>query len=63
MDGPSHYRESEQCVKDAQNLRDVARTNVLLEAQVHATLALVAARLPIPRDHRAWADVLNGEPG
>lgn len=64
--GPAHYREAERLIglaADEAGHDENERWALRETAQVHATLALVAARLPLPRDHRAWADVLNGEPG
>jgi uncharacterized protein (DUF934 family) len=64
MTGPEHYRESERLISEVRNQKAAtlnARSDMIALAGVHATLALVAARLPLPRDHRAWAEVLNGE--
>jgi hypothetical protein len=47
MTGPEHYLLAENCLRldlhDGDNLKDPARMANLLEAQVHATLALAAA--------------------
>lgn len=44
MTGPEHYQAAEKCVEDVQNMADAdAIELVLMEAQVHATLALAAA--------------------
>lgn len=45
--GPDHYRRSEQLLKEAddQYKTELERSRLLAEAQVHATLALVAANV------------------
>lgn len=44
--GPRHYQQAEKLLQDAQHARTEAdRSKKLQEAQVHATLALVAATL------------------
>ena len=48
MNGPDHYREAEQLVRDAgcaQAARSDHAAFLMAEAQVHATLALAAATL------------------
>lgn len=45
MTGPEHYQEAERLLRQARAIEDapLAVTQVLGEAQVHATLALAAA--------------------
>jgi hypothetical protein len=61
--GPEHYKEAERLLTESVVAPSL---NLALakafQANAHATLALVAARVPIPRDHRAWAEAFNGEP-
>lgn len=48
MTGPQHYERAEDLLKEATDHRDRTeqeRTRLLTEAQVHATLALVAANV------------------
>lgn len=64
MTGPEHYQAAEKCVEDVQNMADAdAIELVLMEAQVHATLALAAATAlgqrqePRAKDINAWEEV------
>lgn len=44
--GPRHYQQAERLLRDARYAKtETDRTKALQEAQVHATLALVAATL------------------
>lgn len=44
LNGPQHYSEAEGLLKSAQHEENATkRANILAEAQVHATLALVSA--------------------
>lgn len=44
MKGPRHYQEAEQLLSKAEHERnETTKANLLAAAQVHATLALVAA--------------------
>ena len=48
MTGPQHYERAEDLLKQANDHRDrpeQERTRLLAEAQVHATLALVASNV------------------
>jgi hypothetical protein len=63
MNGPEHFREGDKILADLESKKVTVEVIQALSTQAlaHYTAALVAARLPLPRDHRAWADVLNGE--
>lgn len=73
MDGPSHYREAEQLIREAESAGDGEPTiwsveEALATAQVHATLALAAATALSDgeglslRDYSAWCDVAAKKP-
>ena len=53
MRGPDHYRAAERLIADAESAIEVDSTNILLAAQVHATLA-VAAACALAQDIGAW---------
>lgn len=57
--GPRHYQQAEKLLRDAQYANnETDRAKKLQEAQVHATLALVAATLQggqvAEKDLREW---------
>jgi Spy/CpxP family protein refolding chaperone len=71
MTGPEHYREGERLLRVAGASEDAPQTcaQLLAEAQVHATLALVAASamaaassLP-PSDAVGWAGACGTHAG
>lgn len=53
MTGPEHYLAAERCI-NATIQHDADVTALLAEAQVHATLALVAATAVVADDETAW---------
>jgi hypothetical protein len=60
MNGPSHYREAERLLDAASNMgvpREV-ETYRLRAAQVHATLALVAATVE-PGEFPGWREAVS----
>lgn len=62
--GPEHYRAAEQLITAADNrgLQHEHRAELLLEAQVSATLAMAAAvaeAAPSSACRKTWAEVLN----
>jgi len=59
MTGPSHYRQSEIMIRKAQRLEPEMCALALAQAQVHATLALVAITA-IAADK--WAEVTVDPP-
>lgn len=59
MTGPEHFRESERLIRKAQKLELELCVPVLAQAQVHATLALVAITA-IAADK--WAEVTVDPP-
>ncbi|RKN35976.1 hypothetical protein D7294_30565 [Streptomyces hoynatensis] len=72
MTGPEHYKRAEECIELAATYRQDAAREALMEAQVHATLALaavtacqapvlIAGKLAAPAGlseevHLAWAE-------
>lgn len=60
MTGPEHYREAEGLLDALQELRhdDLARTEVVARAQVHATLALAAATAEGEHCANGWTSAL-----
>ena len=59
MTGPEHYEEAELLLRQFRvrdYMTDAQRANCLAEAQVHATLALVAA---FSQDANAWLDACS----
>lgn len=61
MSGPEHYAYAEQLLQDAMEwtAQDHEQAALIAEAQVHATLALVAATAQPQRD--AWYGTKNTE--
>ena len=61
MTGPEHYREAERLLAIAgmPKYREGAQ-QLLAEAQVHATLALVAATAVVSDDEQQWRDAYGG---
>lgn len=51
MNGPEHYTEAEALTAKAETVHHAARDHLLARAQVHATLALVAATLDASAGH------------
>lgn len=67
MTGPEHYREAERLVAEAEERRkrgDVEGISHRLRmADIHATLALVAATAVVSDDEQQWLDAYaGGEP-
>lgn len=69
MNGPNHYGAAEACIEAAEQVEPEHRMNLLMEAQVHATLALAAATAlkdesrvhSWPSHKDAWAEVLEAK--
>jgi len=54
--GPEHYAEAERLLEQAFEPENAPAMTTILEAQVHATLALAAATANPPGHPREWAE-------
>lgn len=60
MNGPEHYRKAEKLLDQVGELyadQSELRTELLVEAQVHATLALAAAQVGTGPAAETWSEV------